>query len=53
MSDKREVPSRDSIEEQYKWDLSKMFEDVGSWEKDFAEVEKRYYHFLDFRGKLS
>ena len=35
-----ELNSRDNINEEYKWDLSKLFSSIEDWEKAYAEAKK-------------
>jgi oligoendopeptidase F len=35
-----DVPTRDEIADQYKWDLSRIYADVDAWEADFARAER-------------
>ena len=34
-----EIPTRDQIEEKYKWDLTDIYRDQAAWEKDFKRME--------------
>jgi len=39
-----EVPTRDQIEEKYKWDLSDIYRDQAGWEKDYKRLAVSYTH---------
>ncbi|MGA1820234.1 MAG: oligoendopeptidase F [Thermoplasmatota archaeon] len=52
MGEKKEVPSRDSIDEQHKWDLAPLFGDTDEWERVYREVESSYPEFLGYKGRL-
>jgi len=52
MGERKEVPSRDSIEEQYKWDLAPLYKKPEEWEGEFGEVETSYPKFLEYKGRL-
>ena len=44
------VKERDETE--YTWDLTPIYKDQDSWEKDFGKMEDRLNGILDFKGKL-
>ncbi len=46
------VPSRDDIDDSSKWVLEHIYPDTDSWEKDFAEVQKRLGEFQRFSNNL-
>ncbi|MFH1522356.1 MAG: oligoendopeptidase F [Patescibacteria group bacterium] len=53
-SNKKEIPTREQIEEKYKWDLSVFYKNNEDWEKDFAKLEKEYMpQFTGFVGQLN
>ena len=35
------------------WDLTPLYRDVESWEKDFARLDEMARHFYSFRGRLA
>ncbi len=53
ISDSVSLPTRDEIEEKYKWDLSHIYETDNKWEEDFIWVEKNISNYKKFEGKLS
>ncbi|MGA1866023.1 MAG: oligoendopeptidase F [Thermoplasmatota archaeon] len=53
MTETREVPSRDDIDEKFKWDLSPLYRGVEPWEEEFRLIEEEIPHLTSFKGKLS
>ena len=49
----QEAPTRDQIEEKYKWDLTDLFESDAMWEKVYGEVEQALPKFKEYEGKLA
>lgn len=49
----KSIPTRDQIEEQYRWDLGDIYPDTEAWEKDFSYVEKNMEKIQEYKGKLS
>src|SRR6202030_3916602 len=47
-----QVPTRAEIPESDKWDLARLFADVGKWQEDFAWVQKSYPRIKEWKGKL-
>ncbi len=47
------LPSRETIDEKYKWNLSDIYESVEDWEKDFNWVKSRIPGYSKFIGTLS
>lgn len=47
------VPSRDAIEDMYKWKLEDIYSTLEDWERDFQRVEAALASFEDYRGRLS
>ena len=47
------LPTRNEIEDNYKWDLSPIFENDESWESDFKWVEDNISNYKKFEGQLS
>ena len=47
------VKERDEIEEQYKWDLTQVFQDEESWMKKYSEVREELHEIEEHRGKLT
>ena len=48
-----EVPTRDEIEEQYKWNLADIYSSDDEWEKDFKFVEQSISGYTRFEGKIT
>src|SRR5690554_2741213 len=47
-----ELPSRDKIEEKYKWNLKDIYPSDEDWENDFKYVENNLGEYKKFEGKL-
>lgn len=47
-----EIPTRDKIEEKYKWNLKDIYETDEDWENDFNWVENNFKRYESFQGKL-
>ncbi len=47
------LPSREEINEQYKWDLTHIYGSEQKWEDDFKWVEKNLPLYKNFEGMLS
>ncbi|MFN3872022.1 MAG: oligoendopeptidase F [Ignavibacterium sp.] len=47
------LPTRDQIDEKYKWNLKDIYESDEQWEKDFDWTNKNLIRYSDFKGKLS
>jgi oligoendopeptidase F len=47
-----ETPTRAEISESDKWDLARLFADVGKWQEDFAWVQKSYPRIKEWKGKI-
>ena len=47
------LKKREEIDEKYKWKVSKIYEDVNAWNKDFDSLKKDVLDFKNFEGKLS
>jgi oligoendopeptidase F len=47
------IPSRDEIEEKYKWDVSHIYKTDSEWENDFVWVENQIPGYAKFLGKLA
>ena len=48
-----EVPTRDEIEEKYKWNLTDIYLSDDEWEKDFKFVEQSIPGYAKFEGKIT
>jgi oligoendopeptidase F len=44
--------NRDSVPDQYKWDLTELYPDVSAWKSDVADVNERMKKIGSFEGKL-
>lgn len=49
----KELPNRDQIETQYKWNLEDIYQSAKDWESDFAWVKNSFPKIKNFEGKLS
>src|ERR1051326_4333785 len=47
-----EVPTRADIPDSDKWDLARLFVDVGKWKEDFVWLEQTYPQIKNWKGKL-
>lgn len=47
------IPTRDSIEEKYKWNLKDLYSSDDVWEKDIEKVNKLIEKSKDYAGKLA
>jgi len=47
-----DVPTRTEIPDSDKWDLTRLFANVGKWKEDFRWVEQTYSRIREWRGKL-
>ena len=45
--------SRNEIDRNMTWDLSRLYADDAQWEKDFAEIDDGVKAFLKFKGRLA
>ncbi len=48
----KQIPTRDEIEEQYRWNLADIYPTTDAWEKDFSHVESNLTHLKQYKGKL-
>lgn len=46
------LPTRDKIDEKYKWNLNDVYESETLWEDDFNSVESNLEKLAEFHGKL-
>jgi oligoendopeptidase F len=49
----QEAPTRDQIEEKYKWNLADLFESDEMWERVYQEVQQALPRFEEYKGKLA
>lgn len=47
------IPTRDAIDEKYKWNLKDIYTSDDEWEKDFKWVENNIPKYSQFEGTLS
>lgn len=47
-----QLPSRDQIDEKYKWNLKDIYESDELWEKDFEWTNNNLIRYSEYRGKL-
>ena len=47
------LKERDQIQEQYKWDLTRMYADDAAWEKAMAEYEASIPALAGYAGSLN
>ncbi len=47
------VPTRDTIEDKHKWDLTDLYESDEAWEKDIEKVNQLVERSKEFVGKLA
>lgn len=48
-----EIPTRDQIDEKFKWDLTDIYPDDLHWEKDFKWVSDNIVRYKTFEGRLA
>ncbi|HEY7751427.1 MAG TPA: M3 family oligoendopeptidase, partial [Ignavibacteriaceae bacterium] len=46
------IPERESISENFKWNLKDIYQSDNDWEKDFKWVEENISKYSDFKNKL-
>lgn len=46
------LPSREEIEEKYKWNLNDIYESVEAWETDFKWIQDNLERYKSFAGKI-
>lgn len=46
------IPTRNEIEEKYKWNLTDIYKNDEEWEKDFKKVESNIKFYKKYEGKL-
>ncbi|MBN1525067.1 MAG: oligoendopeptidase F [Spirochaetales bacterium] len=47
------IPTRDAIPKDDTWDLSRLYPDDTSWDKDFSRIDIMVNDFLGFKGTLA
>lgn len=47
------LPTRDKIDEKYKWDLTHIYENDDLWEADFKWIESSLPEYKKFEGRLA
>ena len=53
MDKSKQIPTRDEIEEQYRWNLADIYPTTDAWEKDFSYVEGNLTKLKTYKGKLA
>ena len=48
-----ELPSRDQIAEEYKWELKDIYPNNEAWETDFTDIENKIPGYKQFEGTLT
>jgi oligoendopeptidase F len=48
-----DLPTRDKVEDKYKWKLTDLYQNDKDWEKDFDYVKSQLPKFADYKGKIS
>ena len=48
-----EIPTRDQIDEKYKWNLIDVYSSDEDWEKDFKWIEENIIHYHGYEGLLA
>ncbi|RKY55977.1 MAG: oligoendopeptidase F [Candidatus Neomarinimicrobiota bacterium] len=52
MDKSKQIPTRDEIDEQYRWNLADIYPTTDAWEKDYAYVESKIDHLKKYKGRL-
>ncbi len=47
------IPEREEINQEYKWDLTQIFQNDDEWEKEFKLVSEKVSGYNEFEGKLA
>lgn len=53
MDKSKQIPTRDEIQEQYRWNLADIYPTTDAWEKDYAYVESNIDQLKKYKGKLA
>ena len=53
MENTKTLKSREEIDEKYKWNIDKLYEDVDTWESDFQNLKDISTKLSNFQGKLN
>lgn len=48
-----EIPTRDQIDEKFKWNLIDVYSSDEEWEKDFKWIEQNIIHYHGYEGQLA
>lgn len=48
-----EIPTRDQIDEKFKWNLIDVYSSDEEWEKDFKWIEENIIHYHGYEGQLA
>jgi oligoendopeptidase F len=49
----KEIPNRNDVPEQHRWDLTPLFDSDDGWQGEFAALEEQLAGYDGFRGKLA
>ena len=52
LAEVEEAPTRDQIDDQYKWDLTDFYPSDSAWEEAFINTEALYSKMEEYKGKL-
>ena len=47
------IPEREGINQEYKWDLTDIFQNDEKWENEFKLVSEKVSGYQKFEGKLA
>src|SRR4030095_6469541 len=50
--DEAKIPTRADISDSDKWDLTRLFADVGKWQEDFAWLQRTYPKLHEWKGRV-
>ena len=52
MTQGKKLPKRDEIDEQYKWNVGHIYENIAAWEQDFQWVKENAKAIQDYVGRV-
>ena len=47
------IPLRKDVPQEFKWDLTKLYNTESDWEKDLSKIPEFTKKFVEFKGRLS
>ncbi|EES91070.1 oligoendopeptidase F [Clostridium botulinum] len=53
MTEVKRLKTRDEIKSEDKWNIEKIYSNVGEWENDFYKLKEKAKEFEKYKGKLS